>query len=180
MRKQIFCHEGAGGGDAAMLTTPPRPGYQALPPLFALGYHQCRYSYEDEADVKAVDAGFDEHHIPYDVIWLDIDHTDQKRYFTWDAALFPEPARLQRHLEAKKRKVGGIVVAGFCCCPRLTLQGLLLQLVVISDPHIKVDPEWGLYRQARDQDHFVKTPDGRIFQGSCWSGNVFETTGESI
>lgn len=100
---------------AAMLTTPPRSGYQALPPLFALGYHQCRYSYEDEADVKAVDAGFDEHDIPYDVIWLDIDHTDQKRYFTWDPALFPEPVLLQRHLEAKKRKVGSLGVGGFSC-----------------------------------------------------------------
>lgn len=166
---------------AAMLTTPPRSGYQALPPLFALGYHQCRYSYEDEADVKAVDAGFDEHDIPYDVIWLDIDHTDQKRYFTWDPALFPEPALLQRHLAAKKRKVGLITVAGFVsCCQTLNLQVLLLQLVVISDPHIKVDPEWWLYRQARDQGHFVKARDGRIFQGSCWSGNGFEMTTKCI
>lgn len=84
---------------------PPRSGYQALPPLFALGYHQCRYSYEDEADVNAVNAGFDRHAIPYDVMWLDIDHTHEKRYFTWDPARFPEPLRLQRHLEAKKRKV---------------------------------------------------------------------------
>uniref|UniRef100_H3CYV5 Glucosidase alpha, neutral C n=1 Tax=Tetraodon nigroviridis TaxID=99883 RepID=H3CYV5_TETNG len=122
-------------------------GYQALPPLFALGYHQCRYSYEDEADVKAVDAGFDRHGIPYDVIWLDIDHTDEKRYFTWDPARFPEPLRLQRHLEARKRK-----------------------LVVISDPHIKVDPGWWLYREARDRGHFIKDRDGRVFQGSCWSG----------
>lgn len=126
--------------------------------------------------MKAVDAGFDEHHIPYDVIWLDIDHTDQKRYFTWDPALFPEPVLLQRHLEAKKRKVGLIRVAGFSCCQTLNLRVLLLQLVVISDPHIKVDPEWWLYQQARDQDHFIKTRDGRIFQGSCWSGNVFEVT----
>lgn len=92
---------------------PPRPGYQALPPLFALGYHQCRFSYEDEADVRAVDSGFDVHGIPYDVIWLDIDHTDEKRYFTWDPALFPEPVRLQRHLEAKNRKVSRPVIAGF-------------------------------------------------------------------
>lgn len=163
-----------------MLTTPPRSGRQALPPLFALGYHQCRYSYEDEADVKAVDAGFDEHDIPYDVIWLDIDHTDQKRYFTWDPALFPEPVLLQRHLEAKKRKVGVIVVTGFSCCQTLKLQVLLLQLVVISDPHIKVDPEWWLYRQARDQGHFIKTRDGRVFQGSCWSGTVSQITGKCI
>lgn len=55
--------------------------------------------------MKAVDAGFDRHDIPYDVIWLDIEHTDGKRYFTWDPVLFPEPANLQRHLEKKKRKV---------------------------------------------------------------------------
>ncbi|XP_045918186.1 neutral alpha-glucosidase C isoform X2 [Micropterus dolomieu] len=122
-------------------------GYQALPPLFALGYHQCRWNYNDEADVKAVDAGFDRHDIPYDVIWLDIEHTDGKRYFTWDSAFFPEPASLQRHLEKKKRK-----------------------LVVISDPHIKIDPDWSLYCEARDGGHFVKNREGQIYQGSCWPG----------
>ncbi|XP_032366906.1 neutral alpha-glucosidase C isoform X1 [Etheostoma spectabile] len=122
-------------------------GYQALPPLFALGYHQCRWNYADEDDVKAVDAGFDRHDIPYDVIWLDIEHTDGKRYFTWDSALFPEPAGLQLHLEKKKRK-----------------------LVVISDPHIKVDPDWLLYCEARDGQHFVKNRQGQIYQGSCWPG----------
>lgn len=65
--------------------------------------------------MKAVDAGFDQHGIPYDVIWLDIDHTDEKRYFTWDPARFPEPVRLQRHLEAKKRKVSFHVIPGFFC-----------------------------------------------------------------
>ncbi len=80
-------------------------GYQALPPLFSLGYHQCRWNYEDEADVKAVDAGFDLHGIPYDVIWLDIEHTKGKRYFTWDSDLFPNPAELQHYLQKKNRKV---------------------------------------------------------------------------
>ncbi len=34
---------------------------------------------QDEADVKAVDGGFDQHEIPYDVLWLDIEHTNGKR-----------------------------------------------------------------------------------------------------
>ena len=42
-------------------------------------YHQCRWNYNDEADVAAVDGGFDAHDIPYDVLWLDIEHTDGKR-----------------------------------------------------------------------------------------------------
>ncbi|KAI9537763.1 hypothetical protein NQZ68_022425 [Dissostichus eleginoides] len=122
-------------------------GFQALPPLFSLGYHQCRWNYNDEADVRAVDAGFDHHDIPYDAIWLDIEHTDGKRYFTWDPVTFPNPSGLQRHLEDKKRK-----------------------LVVISDPHIKVDPDWSMYREARDGGHFVKNRDGEIYRGSCWPG----------
>ena len=54
-------------------------GTTALPQYFSIAYHQCRWNYRDEADVKAVDAAFDEHDIPYDVIWLDIEHTDGKR-----------------------------------------------------------------------------------------------------
>ncbi|XP_072545604.1 neutral alpha-glucosidase C isoform X2 [Salminus brasiliensis] len=123
-------------------------GYQALPPLFSLGYHQCRWNYKDENDVKSVDAGFDLHDIPYDVIWLDIEHTEGKRYFTWDSKLFPNPVDMQLHLQKKKRK-----------------------LVVISDPHIKVDPDWPFYCAARDGDHFVKDRNGGIYRGTCWPGD---------
>lgn len=47
--------------------------------LLVKRYHQCRWNYRDDADTLGVDAGFDEHDIPYDVIWLDIEHTDGKR-----------------------------------------------------------------------------------------------------
>uniref|UniRef100_A0A8C0A0T5 Glycoside hydrolase family 31 N-terminal domain-containing protein n=1 Tax=Anas zonorhyncha TaxID=75864 RepID=A0A8C0A0T5_9AVES len=123
-------------------------GTQALPPLFSLGYHQCRWNYEDEQDVKAVDAGFDEHDIPYDVIWLDIEHTDGKRYFTWDKKKFQNPKRMQELLRKKKRK-----------------------LVVIVDPHIKVDPMYALYSQGKDKGYFVKDRNGQDFEGICWPGS---------
>ena len=54
-------------------------GTTALPQYFAIGYHQCRWNYRDQADVAAVDTGFDDNDMPYDVIWLDIEHTDGKR-----------------------------------------------------------------------------------------------------
>lgn len=76
-----------------------------MPPLFSLGYHQCRWNYEDEQDVKEVDAGFDEHDIPYDVMWLDIEHTEDKKYFTWDKKRFANPKRMQELLRSKRRKV---------------------------------------------------------------------------
>uniref|UniRef100_A0A8C5IRQ8 Glycoside hydrolase family 31 N-terminal domain-containing protein n=1 Tax=Junco hyemalis TaxID=40217 RepID=A0A8C5IRQ8_JUNHY len=123
-------------------------GTQALPPLFSLGYHQCRWNYEDEQDVKAVDAGFDAHDIPYDVIWLDIEHTDGKRYFTWDKKKFQNPRKMQEHLRKKKRK-----------------------LVVIVDPHIKIDPSYTLYAQAKEKGYFVKDRNGKDFEGICWPGS---------
>ena len=55
-------------------------GTTQMPQYFALGYHQCRWNYRDEADVKQVDATMDSYDIPYDVIWLDIEHTDGKRF----------------------------------------------------------------------------------------------------
>ncbi|KAH8097590.1 alpha-1,3-glucosidase [Aureococcus anophagefferens] len=41
-------------------------GAQELPPLFALGYHQCRWNYKDEKDVAAVHGQFEALDIPYD------------------------------------------------------------------------------------------------------------------
>ncbi|XP_038597178.1 neutral alpha-glucosidase C [Tachyglossus aculeatus] len=124
------------------LTGPP-----ALPPLFSLGYHQCRWNYEDEQDVKAVDAGFDGHDIPYDALWLDIEHTEGKRYFTWDRERFPDPAGMQDLLRGKRRK-----------------------LVIITDPHIKIDPHYSLYSQAKAKGYFVKNSAGGDFEGICWPG----------
>ncbi|OUM57717.1 glycoside hydrolase family 31 protein [Piromyces sp. E2] len=76
-------------------------GKPALPQLFAIAYHQCRWNYNDEEDVLTVDSKFDEHGIPYDVIWLDIEHTDGKRYFTWDYSKFPDPIGLQDKIALK-------------------------------------------------------------------------------
>ena len=53
----------------------------------------------------SVDSGFDEHDIPYDVLWLDIEHTDGKRYLTWDTGKFPTADVMQNNLAAKGRKV---------------------------------------------------------------------------
>ncbi|XP_069586687.1 neutral alpha-glucosidase C [Ranitomeya imitator] len=122
-------------------------GTQMFPPLFSLGYHQCRWNYEDEADVEAVDSGFDDNNIPYDVIWLDIEHTDGKRYFTWDPETFPNPVKMQERLQEKRRK-----------------------LVVISDPHIKVDPKYPIYKEAKEKGYFVKNVIGQDFEGNCWPG----------
>jgi len=49
-------------------------GRMPLPPLWSLGYNQCRFSYFPEARVREIAATFRQFKIPADVIWLDIDY----------------------------------------------------------------------------------------------------------
>ncbi|XP_013407547.1 LOW QUALITY PROTEIN: neutral alpha-glucosidase C-like [Lingula anatina] len=123
-------------------------GKSTLPPLFALGYHQCRWNYDDEADVRSVDARLEEQQIPYDVIWLDIEHTDGKRYFTWDKAKFPDPKALINDLARKGHKV-----------------------VTIVDPHIKKDPDYYIFREGTEKGYFIKDFTGKDCVGECWPGD---------
>lgn len=127
-----------------LLTGPP-----TMPQRFAFGYHQCRWNYRDDADVRAVDAGLEKHEIPYDVIWLDIEHTDGKRYFTWDMDRFPNPTKLQNDLAARGRK-----------------------MVTIIDPHIKIDDGYSLHNFAKKNKHYVKSDGGGDYEGWCWPGSV--------
>lgn len=82
------------------LTGPPM-----LPQLFALGYHQCRWNYINQKDVLTVDEQFDEHDMPYDVIWLDIEYLDDRKYFTWEKTKFPDPISMEKVLDHKGRQV---------------------------------------------------------------------------
>ncbi|XP_056135833.1 neutral alpha-glucosidase AB isoform X5 [Lampris incognitus] len=124
-------------------------GTQAFPPLAGLAYHQCRWNYNDQEDVQSVDVGFDQHDIPYDFIWLDIEHTDGKRYFTWDPHKFATPKDMLEALMVKKRK-----------------------MVAIVDPHIKVDSNYKIHNEIRSRGFYVKNKDGGDYEGWCWPGNA--------
>uniref|UniRef100_A0A8C7Z8X6 Glucosidase II alpha subunit b n=1 Tax=Oryzias sinensis TaxID=183150 RepID=A0A8C7Z8X6_9TELE len=124
-------------------------GTQSFPPLASLGYHQCRWNYNDQEDVRSVDAGFDEYDIPYDFIWLDIEHTDGKRYFTWDPHKFATPKEMLQGLMDKKRK-----------------------MVAIVDPHIKIDSNYKIHNEIRSRGFYVKNKDGGDYEGWCWPGNA--------
>lgn len=119
-----------------------------LPPLFSIGHHQCRWNYIDENDVLSVNKEFNNHDIPYDVIWLDIEFTDGKRYFTWDDSKFSKPVEMQNKLNDDGRK-----------------------LVIIIDPHIKKDDDYIISEEIRNQDLTVKNNKKELYDGWCWPGN---------
>ncbi|KAK2756384.1 hypothetical protein FQN54_005276 [Arachnomyces sp. PD_36] len=123
-------------------------GYTQLPQLFSIGYHQCRWNYVTDEDVKDVDRKFDMYQIPYDVIWLDIEYMDQKKYFTWDPLTFPNPEGMQEQLDESDRK-----------------------LVVIIDPHIKNEANYPIVDELKSKDLGVKDKEGKLYEGWCWPGS---------
>lgn len=123
-------------------------GYTQLPQYFSLGYHQSRWNYVTDEDVKDVDRKFDKARIPYDVIWLDIEYTDGKKYFTWDSMNFVDPIAMQKQLDSHERK-----------------------LVTIIDPHIKNTGGYHIVDELKSKDVGIKNKDGNIFEGWCWPGS---------
>ena len=123
-------------------------GYTQLPQLFAIGYHQCRWNYVTDEDVRDVDRKFDKHKIPYDVIWLDIEYTDHKKYFTWDPLTFPDPISMQKQLDSHGRK-----------------------LVAIIDPHIKNEGDYKVVDELKSKSLAVKNKENNIYEGWCWPGS---------
>ncbi|KAF3935329.1 Alpha-glucosidase [Dactylella cylindrospora] len=123
-------------------------GYTKMPPSFAIAYHQCRWNYVSVEDVIDVDKKFDKNDIPYDVIWLDIEYTDGKRYFTFDPLSFKDPFTMMKHQEKRDRKV-----------------------VLIIDPHIKNTENYPIVEELKSKDLAVKDKDGNIYEGWCWPGS---------
>ncbi len=124
-------------------------GRPALPPLWALGHHQSRYSYADAEEVRAIAAEFRERDIPTDAIHLDIHYMDGFRVFTFHPRRFPDPAGLASDLAGQ----------GF-------------RLVAIVDPGIKVDADSAVYREALERGYFATDRAGKTFTMKVWPGDA--------
>ena len=87
-----------------MITGPP-----LFPPMFSIAYHQCRWNYYTQKELLEVEQGFEDHNVPVDVFWLDIEHTPHRQYFLWDSGSFPNPLQMLNHLASHGRKLVNIV-----------------------------------------------------------------------
>ncbi len=118
-------------------------GRAPLPPLFALGYQQCRYSYYPEARVREVASEFRKRRIPADVLYLDIDYQKDNAPFTIDRERFPRFEGMIRDLGSEGFKV-----------------------VAITDLHLaKSSSSW-------PSELLVKNPDGTVYAGRVWPGDA--------
>jgi alpha-glucosidase len=119
-----------------------------MPPRWALGYHQCRFSYETDDKVRNIANTFREKSIPCDAIWMDIDYMEGYRVFTFNQKNFSEPKKLNDYLHNK----------GF-------------KSVFMIDPGVKVDENYSVYKSGTASDVWVKQPDGKEYHGKVWPGD---------
>ncbi|MDT0643468.1 glycoside hydrolase family 31 protein [Zunongwangia sp. F363] len=124
-------------------------GTMALPPLWALGYQQSRYSYYPDTNVKELADEFRDRKIPADVIWMDIDYMEGFRVFTFDDEGFPDPAGLNDYLHNKDFKS-----------------------VYMIDPGVKQDSSYFVYQQGSKGNHWVLDSLGNEYNGEVWPGQV--------
>ncbi len=122
-------------------------GRPEMPPLWSLGYHQSRWGYRSEADIRQVVAGFEAHQMPLSAIHLDIDYMQGYRVFSVDQERFPNLGNLAKELNEKNIKLAPII-----------------------DPAIKKDPKYPLYRQGLQKDIFCKLPNNKVSLGMVWPG----------
>jgi len=121
-----------------------------MPPLWTLGFHQCKWSYYPEAKVKEVASKFRDLKIPCDAIYLDIDYMEGFRCFTWNKEYFPDP----------KRMVKELLDDGF-------------KTVAIIDPGIKIDEDYDVFKEGLVKDYFCKRADGPYMKGKVWPGECY-------
>lgn len=125
-------------------------GRPEMPPIWSLGYQQCRWSYFPDTHVENTVKMFRDKKIPLDIIYLDIDWMDGYRVFQWDKQSFPKPQDL-----SKKLAQSGV------------------KIVTIIDPGIKADDSYFAANTGLKGNHFVKYPDGDSYIGEVWAGESY-------
>ena len=122
-------------------------GHMELPPLWSLGYHQCRHTYYPDGRVMEVADLLRKHQIPSDVIWMDIDYMNGYRIFTFNPDGFSNPLRLNDYLHQQDFKT-----------------------VYMIDPGVKVEEGYFVDDQGTAGDYWVKDKNGQVFEGNVWPG----------
>ncbi|MFC1744629.1 glycoside hydrolase family 31 protein [Candidatus Riflebacteria bacterium] len=116
-----------------------------MPPLWAFGQHQCRWSYPDQDCVQAVVKEYRQKAIPLEAIWLDLDYMEGYKVFTSSKTRFPDFSKMIKQFKQKGVKT-----------------------VVIVDPCVKKEDGYHIYESGKKEDVFVKNLQDQEYVGKVW------------
>lgn len=124
-------------------------GKSYLPPRWAFGYQQCRWSYMSADEVCGVVDSYRKRNIPIDAVYLDIDYMERYKDFTVNKETFPDFADFVKKMREKH-----------------------IHLVPIIDAGVKIEDGYDTYEEGRKNGYFCKEADGEDFVAGVWPGRV--------
>jgi alpha-glucosidase len=156
-------------------------GHMPMPPMWALGNQQSRYSYYPDSVAEEVVRKYRADDLPLDVLHLDIHFMNAFRPLTWDPQRFPNPKAFTDRLRAQGVKVVTIVDPGIKYQPRAegaaegAAQGAggaqRLNPETASHPELAPqDQSYYVYNQGQAQNFYLKRKDGRTYIARVWPG----------
>ena len=122
-------------------------GKSYIPPFWAMGYQQSRWSYPDAEAVRNVVKGYDDAGIPLDCVYLDIDYMERFKSFTVNKESFPDLEGLSAELKEKN-----------------------IRLIPIIDAAVKKEADYDIYEEGKQKGYFLKDEEGNDFEGGVWPG----------
>lgn len=123
-------------------------GRPQLPQSFSFGFHMSRWGYKSSNEVREVIKRLDDSLFPHDSIWLDIDHTDDRLYFTFHPIFFRDAEKLQDEIDPLERKV-----------------------IALIDPHLRVDYGYSIFEKAFNSRYLIRTRIDSEYTAQCWPGD---------
>lgn len=124
-------------------------GTMQLPPLWAFGYQQSRWSYMSTQILRTLLSKMEEEKIPLDAIYYDVDYMDKYKVFTTNDETFGD---LGLFLEKTGKKD--------------------IHNIFIVDPGIKIDEQYGVYKSLKSLGTFIKKKNGEPVIARAWPGDT--------
>jgi alpha-glucosidase len=145
-------------------------GHLPMPPKWALGNQQSRWSYFPDSVAEQVVAKYRADDLPLDVLHLDIHYMNGYRVFTWDPQRFPDPTAFTGKLRKQGVKVVVIVDPGVKYQPPAAPAEAS---PTTATPELAAqDKSYYVFNQGVAGDYFLKRQSGRAWVGQVWPGDA--------
>ncbi len=122
-------------------------GKSYIPPMWAFGFGQSRWSYENKDRVNEVVEGYEKCDMPITSVYMDIDYMEEYKDFTVSEERFPD----------FKNYVGDLKNRG-------------IRLVPIIDAGVKIQEGYQVYEEGIKNNYFVKDENGKDYVTAVWPG----------
>jgi alpha-glucosidase len=122
-------------------------GKSYMPPMWAFGFQQSRWSYPNKEQVNRIIKGYEDAGIPLDTVYLDIDYMDNFKDFTINENSFPDFEEYVKELKNKG-----------------------IRLIPIIDAGIKCEEGFDVYEEGVKNNYFCKDSNGDDFKSAVWPG----------